>query len=110
MPTVITHKRGATFTRVAYLPPVFADGYFAGWTVAAHMRTRTGQLVAPLACTWLDGATTRALELRCDDTAAWPVDVLEFDVKLTRPDGFDILSNTAQCRVTRAQTLTGGTP
>lgn len=108
--TTLQHKRGDTFTRTFWLPTAIPDGYFAGWAVAAHMRTRGGMLIAELVCTWLDAPTCRAMTLSCADTTQWPVDPLEFDVQWTRPDGFAVSSASVQCRVTRDQTLIGGTP
>lgn len=102
--TTITIKRGATFDRTADIPVDLPDGYFAGWTVTAHVRTASQSLVDTLQCTWLDGATTRALRLYRADTSAWPLQALAFDVRFTSPSGYVLLSESVQVRVTQTQT------
>lgn len=101
----LQHKRGDTFDHAFYIPAVIPDGHLHGWDMAAHVRTRTGRLVAALVPEWLDAPVCRALRLRSADTTQWPVDVLEFDVQWTRPDGFVLSCKTLQCRVLRDQTI-----
>ncbi len=92
-----THKRGDSFDLLVTIPARFADGYFADYTVASQLRTADGTLIADLACTWVDAATTRALRLEVLETQAWPVGAAQFDVEFTRTaDGFKVSSTTAQ--------------
>ena len=91
-----THKRGDSFDRIAEIPPWFPDGYFAGQTVKAQLRSRkTGEKIADFNCSWLDDATTRNLRLQKLDTTAWPTGEAELDVEFNRTDGFVYSSSTA---------------
>jgi hypothetical protein len=104
MSTIDTHKRGDSFARVLTLPDTFASGYFVGWAVACQLRNASEHLVSDITATWADPLTTRALLLSVTDTAAWPVQLLSYDVQMTRPDGWIVSTNTLQLRVTRDET------
>lgn len=109
MPDTYQHKRGDSFDLLVTIPPQFADGYFAGHTVASQIRQQgaDGAMVADLTCTWVDALTTRALRLQCLDTKAWPVGPAQFDVQFTRTaDGFVLSSTTAQIFIVQDVTQT----
>lgn len=99
-----THKRGASFFVLVRIPSAFADGHFAGWVPTAQVRTDKGVLVADLAVAWQDPVATRILELKCIDTAAWPLGTAEFDVRLAGPDGFVVATSTANFHIVREAT------
>lgn len=102
MAETYTHKRGDSFDILVTIPPRFADGYFAGYTVTSQIRKpgADGAKVADLACAWVDALTTRALRLQCIDTAAWPTGPAQFDVQFRRTsDGFVLSSTTAQIAI-----------
>lgn len=89
------HKRGASVHWLINIPPAFADGYFAGWTLASQARTEKDELLANLSIEWADPVTTRVLVLKCLDTTTWAIGAAFVDVKLTDPDGFVIPTSTA---------------
>jgi hypothetical protein len=97
------HKRGDTFDYSVTIPPTYPDGYFAGWAVACQIRDpRTGTLVADIAASWVDPATTRDLRLLKVDTSEWPLALLETDVQFTSPmDGYRMSTTTAQVSIVR---------
>lgn len=103
-PKPFTHKRGASFFLLVRIPSAFADGHFAGWVPTAQVRTDKGELVADLAVAWQDPVATRILELECIDTMGWPVSPAEFDVLLTRPDGFRVHTSTINFHIVRGAT------
>lgn len=100
------HKRGDSFDYGFLIPSTYADGYFAGWTVAAQVRDATGKLVADLQATWDDPVTTRAVRLLKINTKTWPLGDLAFDVQFTRPaDGYSISTATVEFTVIKDVTL-----
>jgi len=97
------HKTGRSFSFEFLVPEVdYPDGYFIGWTVSCQVRTlETGVKVADVVCTWDNPLTTRNLLLSVVDTEAWPLGVMEIDVKFRRTsDGLTETTNTAQFVVT----------
>ena len=90
-------KRGDSFDYVTTIPDTFADGYFAGWTVAAQVRDPVkGTLIAQLDTSWLNPVTTRQMRLLKIDTRAWPVGTLAFDVQFTRTSDSYVLSTATE--------------
>lgn len=90
-----SHKRGASFHALVRIPAAFADGHFAGWTLASQARTESDALLDDLEVTWADPVTTRVLVLKCLDTTAWAIGTAYLDVKLTDPNGFVMPTSTA---------------
>ena len=88
------HKRGASFHALIQIPAAFADGHFAGWTVASQARTEADALIADFTVEWADPVTTRVLVLKCLDTTTWPIGSAFIDAKLTDPDGFVMPTTT----------------
>jgi len=98
--------RGASLDLLARMPSLFADGHFAGWQLDAQVRTRAGELVAALGVAWTDAAATRHLRLTCQDTSAWPVAPVQFDVRLTSPAGDAIYTRAVTIFITQSSTRT----
>lgn len=96
-----THKRGDSLDLVCVIPEEFSDGYFASWTVAAHLRDAKDNLVQELTVGWADETTTRHLRLGCLDTRAWPLGRVDMDVQFTRPDGFVVSTTTTSLYVVK---------
>lgn len=83
-------KRGDSLSYIATIPVAdFADGFFAGWTCTAQIRTaQYFNLIADLEFAWVDPGTTRAFTLTKTDTTSWPIGAAALDVQFVRPDGF----------------------
>lgn len=98
----LTHKRGASLLLLACIPARFPDGYFTAWVPSAQVRSATSDaLVAQLDVAWADAATARVLRVSCLDTTAWPLGKLEFDVRLTDPQGFVVPSGTVRLNIVK---------
>lgn len=97
------HKRGDSFDYTTTLPETFPDGYFVGWSVSAQVRAAgSGALIAQLACSWEDAATTRSMRLLAVDTTSWPVGLAHFDIQFRRAsDGYVLSTATEPLNVTR---------
>lgn len=78
---------------------------FTGWTGASQVRpARGGDVVATLDFQWLDAAQGSFRISAPGSTAAWPLAVLAFDVRLTAPGGEVITTGAAQFNVIEAIT------
>lgn len=98
------HTRGASFQLMARIPSRFADGHFAGWVPTSQVVGEKDQPVATLQVEWDDPATTRVLALRCLETDAWPVGPARFDVRLTGPDGFVLITTSVHFNIVKGAT------
>lgn len=88
------HKVGDSFTRLFPIPASFGDGYFTGWEVASEIRGEQGELIATVACEWLDVITTRNLKLRVIDTTGWKPGVAFIDIQFRRISDGEVMSTT----------------
>lgn len=102
--SLITHKRGDTFTQVATIGEEFEDGYFSDWTPSCQIRDVFGLLVSTAQIAWGDPGTNRYLLIVVEDTSAWPISGwnLRMDIQLTRQeDGVVQSTETQQITVIR---------
>ena len=98
------HTRGASFQLAVRIPSRFADGHFAGWAPASKVVTEDGEAVATLDVQWQDPGTARVLLLRCLSTDGWPIGLATFDVRLTSPDGFVVITAPKSFYIVRGAT------
>jgi hypothetical protein len=101
-------KRGDTFDRMAAIPSIFNDGYFAGWTVKSQIRdSRYQKVIADLVCTWDDPLTTRILYIRDFDTTDWPPGNAVMDIEFHNDaTGYVLSTNTLNVKITQDVTYT----
>lgn len=102
--TPFNHTRGASFQMMARIPSRFADGHFAGWTPTSKVVADDDTAVATLEVEWENPATARVLVLKCLDTDAWPIGLARFDVRLTGPDGFVLMTTAVPFYVVKGAT------
>ncbi len=88
------HKQGDTLLLIASVPDTFADGYFAGVTLASQIRDGKDTLVQNLSIEWADPATTRVMRISSDNTTRWPLGDLFFDVQYITASSAIISSKT----------------
>lgn len=86
------------------IPSRFADGHFAGWTPTSHVVTESDQPVATLDVQWQNPAVARVLVLKCLNTDGWPIGLARFDVRLTSPLGFVLMTTPKQFYVVKGAT------
>ena len=98
------HTRGASFQLAVRIPSRFPDGHFAGWVPTSKVVTEDDEAVATLEVQWQDPATARVLLLKCLNTDAWPIGLARFDVRLTGPDGFVLMTTPKPFYVVKGAT------
>ncbi|KQO23500.1 hypothetical protein [Acidovorax sp. Leaf78] len=98
------HTRGASFQLMARIPSRFADGHFSTWVPTSQVVTDKDAPVATLDVEWEDPATARVLVLRSLNTDAWPIGPARFDVRLTAPDGFVLLTTAVHFHIVKGAT------
>ena len=98
------HTRGASFQLGVRLPSRFPDGHFAGWVPTSKVVTEDDQAVATLEVQWQDPAIARVLLLKCLGTDSWPIGLARFDVRLTSPDGFVLMTTPKHFYVVKGAT------
>ena len=91
------HKRGDTFDLSG--PVQVEDGGqavhdFTGWSVACQLRRVSGALVADADAQWLN-AQQGLMRVRCANTQAWPLGLVDIDIQMTTPSG-DVLSTPTE--------------
>ena len=85
---VHTHKRGDTFDMSGYSELTNGDAPdLTGWTGASEVRDDDGLLIEALTFSWLDSSLGLCRVKSIDDTSAWPLGRLFFDIQLTTATG-----------------------
>jgi hypothetical protein len=100
-------KAGLTFGQILTIPVDYADGYFAvGWTVHSQaVDANTGAVLADLDPQWVNPVTTREVQIRKDETASWPSQVLVDVVFRRTADGYVTGTETILVRVSQRVTV-----
>lgn len=100
-------KRGATFEAACtHRDAAGAAVNLTGWTLTSQVRTQGGRLVGDLTVTLADqvadpGSFTVRAEAAA--TAAWPLDVLIWDIRFDAPTGV-VFTETVELEVLRQVT------
>lgn len=96
---VIEHKRGDTFL----FSCTRADTDLTDWTIASQVRDISLNLIATCDVTITDAAEGK-FTVQVDDTTAWPIDLLLWDIQYT--DNAGIIQSTETVRVKVKQDVT----
>lgn len=105
----VTHKRGATFEAACVRKDAAGTRVdLTGWTITSHMRRRSDQLVQQLVTSLADQVALPGvftLTATAAQTAAWPVEVLLWDIRYQPPTGVEFTETVevdVQREITRA--------
>lgn len=91
------HKRGDTFSEIAYFPNENSPtSEFVGWVPTCQLRTLQGALIADIVTDWVDPATALFVSLQFSDTQAWPIGRAIFDIQFKRTSDEFIISSTTK--------------
>ncbi len=97
------HKIGATLRLAGRLTLAGRAQDMSDWAAAAVMRGPAGEI--PLVAEWLDAADGQLqLYVAAADQAAWMPGRYAVDVRLTRPDGEVLISDSAEIELLRPTT------
>ena len=91
---VIDHKRGDTFLMAC----TRTGTNIASWTIASMLRDKNDALIAECEVT-VTNAAQGQYTLRVDDTTAWPVESLYWDIQYIDDGGIIQSTETIRVRV-----------